>query len=403
MNKKTRKFSSYSSITNRVLSLGSEKWIPHVKARQMEKNTPDLITLTIGEPDIPVSVELIETCYKSMKTGRTRYSNGRGEAGLLKILSDKYSKSSGRKITPENILCFPGTQTALFIALQGLAEKGDEVLVGDPLYASYEGVIESTGASLVKVPLCREHEFSMQVEDLKKAITPKSKVLLLNSPHNPTGAILSEQQIVAIGNLCLDEGIWIISDEVYSDLIFEGNSENHFSPLNLENLKENTVVVSSISKSHAAPGFRSGWAVGPEKFCKQLLPLSETILFGNQPFIADMTAFALEHEKETASIMRRDYNRRAKLVAAAFSACSMLDVFYPKAGMFIMIDISQTGKTSDEFTALLLEKEHVATMPGSSFGEQAKDFIRMSLTVPDKDLREACDRIVRFVSKSNKR
>ena len=171
----------------------------------------------------------------------------------------------------------------------------------------------------------------------------------------------------------------------------------------MENLKENTVVVSSISKSHAAPGFRSGWAVGPEKFCKQLLPLSETILFGNQPFIADMTAFALEHEKETASIMRRDYNHRAKLVATAFSACPMLDVFYPKAGMFIMIDISQTGKTSDEFTALLLEKEHVATMPGSSFGEQAKDFIRMSLTVPDKDLREACDRIVRFVSKSNRR
>ena len=228
----------------------------------------------------------------------------------------------------------PRYSTALFIALQGLAEKGDEVLVGDPLYASYEGVIEATGATLVKVPLLQEHEFSMDIEDLKKAITPKSKVLLLNSPHNPTGAILSKQKILAIGDLCVKKGIWMIADEVYSDLIFESSSEKFFSPLNWEKFKDNTVVVSSISKSPAAPGFRSGWAVGPEEFCKQLLPLSETILFGNQPFIADMTAFALENEKKTAAVMRRDYDRRARLVADAFSNCFGLDAFYPKADVY---------------------------------------------------------------------
>ena len=205
-----KNFKSFSNITRRVLKLGSEKWIPHVKAREMEKNTPDLIVLTIGEPDIPVNKKLVKICSDSMNKGRTRYSSGRGEPNLLEALSSKYSKSTGSKIKRENILCFPGTQTALFVAMMGLAEKGDEVLVGDPLYASYEGVIEATGAKMVKVPLQKEIGFSMTAEALEKAITPNSKVLLLNSPHNPTGAVLTKKEIEVIGDICLENNTWII-------------------------------------------------------------------------------------------------------------------------------------------------------------------------------------------------
>ena len=396
-----KNFKSFSNITRRVLKLGSEKWIPHVKAREMEKNTPDLIILTIGEPDIPVNKQLVKICSDSMKKGRTRYSSGRGEPNLIEALSSKYSKSTGSKIKRENILCFPGTQTALFIAMMGLAEKGDEVLVGDPLYASYEGVIEATGAKMVKVPLQKEIGFSMTAEALEKAITPNSKVLLLNSPHNPTGAVLTKKEIEVIGDICLKNNIWIISDEVYADLIYEQHPPLKFSsPLDFEKFKVNTVVVSSISKSHAAPGFRSGWVIGPSEFCSQLLPLSETILFGNQPFIADMTAYALENETITAETMRKDYNRRAKIVLDSFRGINSLNPFKPNAGMFIMVDISNTGKSSEDFTSLLLEKEHVATMPGSSFGDQAKDFIRMSLTVPDEMVKEACERMKHFVLNS---
>ncbi|MCG5476465.1 MAG: pyridoxal phosphate-dependent aminotransferase, partial [Sinorhizobium fredii] len=165
------------------------------------------------------------------------------------------------------------------------------------------------------------------------------------------------------------------------------------SPFDNPDLAERTVVVSSISKSHAAPGFRSGWAVGPAEFKERLLPVSETMLFGQQPFIADMTAYALTHDIDTARQMREAYKRRAGLIAVALARAPGVSVLPPEAGMFALIDVSGTGLSGEAFAWALLEEESVAVMPGSSFGEQAKDFLRVSLTVPDQDIDEACRRI----------
>jgi arginine:pyruvate transaminase len=177
------------------------------------------------------------------------------------------------------VLCFPGTQTALFATMLGLAERGDTVLVGDPLYATYEGVIRATGAEPVTVPLRAEHGFHLRAEDVEAAVDARARVLLLNTPHNPTGAVLSREEIARIGAVCRWHDLWIVCDEVYEELILDGR--DFASPFDDAALAERTVVVSSISKSHAAPGFRSGWAVGPEAFCTRLLPVSETMLFGN--------------------------------------------------------------------------------------------------------------------------
>ncbi len=384
---------NYASITDRLAGLGSGKWEVHFRSRQMRAAGNEVIELTIGEPDIPPAAELMDVCAAAMRAGRTRYSGGRGEPALLDALAAKYSRRTGRRIGTDQVLCFPGTQTALFSVILGLAESGDAVLVPDPYYATYEGVVRATGATLVPVPTWDRHRFHLQATDLEAAITPEAKVLLLNNPHNPTGAVLTAGEIAAIGEVCRRHDLWIVCDEVYESLILEGAFA---SPFDMAELAERTIVVSSISKSHAAPGFRSGWAVGPAEFCERLLPVSEIMLFGGQPFIADMTAHALTHDIPTAATMRDAYRRRARIVCEALAGNAALTPLPPHAGMFILVDVRGTGLTGDAFARGLLEAEHVAVMPGSSFGAQAEGFIRLSLTVPDAKLAEACTRIAHF-------
>lgn len=391
---------TYASITDRLAGLGSGKWAVHFRARQLQAEGREIIELTIGEPDIPPATELLDVCAAAMRAGRTRYSNGRGEARLLDAIAAKYSRRTGRAIGTDQVLCFPGTQTALYTVMTGLVEAGDAVLIPDPYYATYEGVVRATGAAIVPVPTSDRHRFHLQADDVAAAITPETRVLLLNTPHNPTGAVLSAAEIAAIGAVCQRHDLWIVCDEVYEDLILEGSFA---SPFDSADLAGRTIVVSSISKSHAAPGFRSGWAVGPVEFCARLLPVSEIMLFGGQPFIADMTAHALTHDIPTAAAMREAYRRRAALVCAALAECPGLRPLAPEAGMFLLIDVRATGLTGDAFAHGLLEAAEVAVMPGSSFGTGAEGFIRLSLTVPDATLAEACRRIARFAAAQGRR
>lgn len=383
----------FASITDRMRGLGSGKWALHIETRKRIAAGAEIIELTIGEPDLPPDTQLLDVCSSAMYGGRTGYGYGSGDGRLAEAIAAKYSKRSGRTIRRDQVHTFPGTQTALYAAMMALAESGDDVLVGDPLYATYEGVIRSTGASVVPVPLHARHRFHMQAEDLERAITPRSRVLLLNSPHNPTGATLTAEEIAAIGEVCRKHDLWILSDEVYEDIIFKGTFA---SPFDNDDLADRTVALSSISKSHAAPGFRSGWSVGPVEFWERIQPLTETMLFGNPPFIADMTVHALTNTFDTATRLRDNYKRRAGLVVDVL-ADSVLEPLDPDAGMFILVDVSPTGLDGEAFAWRLLDAG-VAVMPGSSFGENARDFIRLSLTVPDGDLTEACGRMANLAN-----
>lgn len=386
----------YARITERLSSQGSHKWAVHMRAREMKAAGEEIIELTIGEPDIPTPADMIDEAARSMRAGRTRYTGGRGEPSILAALSDKYSKRSGREITQNQILCFPGTQSALAIAMFGLAEEGDEVITTNPCYATYEGVIKATGATPVYVPVSEKNGFRLQAADLEKAITPRSRVLLLNSPHNPTGAMLSREEIAAIGEVCIKHNLWIISDEVYELLVFNGEFS---SPLDLAELRERTVVVASISKSHSAPGFRSGWCIGPEEFTNRLLPLSEYLLFGVQPFIADMTAYALNRPATAAKQMLENFYRRAQMISERLDGQAGIACKIPQAGMFILVDIRATGLTGAEFAMRLLEEEKIATMPGDSFGSNLVGFLRLSLSVADHQIDDACAGMVRLAKR----
>lgn len=382
----------FAEITERLHDTGGAKWAVHQRCREMQRAGADIIELTIGEPDLPPDPALIEVAHRAMLAGRVGYSDGRGEPELIAALVERY-RARRADVTGDNVLCFPGTQTALFATIMGLTGPGDGVLVGDPFYATYEGVIRASGAHSVSVPLRPEHGFRMQARDLEATITPASKALLLNSPQNPSGAVLDQATVDAIGEICRRHDLWLVCDEVYEELVFDGEFLSPFDdPANADRV----IALSSISKSYAAPGFRSGWAIGPADFSEKILPLSEAMLFGNQPFIADMTAYALRNPSETARRMRRDYKHRAMIISETLASIQGITPHPPAAGMFILADVSETGLDGEAFAWALLDAG-VAVMPGSSFGENAADLIRLSLTVPDEAVISACERIARFV------
>lgn len=387
----------YADVTARLASLGSAKWEVHVKAKDMVAAGVDVIQLTIGEPDVPTPPELVAEAQRAMDAGRLGYSSGRGEAGLLNALAARYSARTGRAIAPEQIIALPGTQTALYAVMMALAGPGDEVLVGDPMYATYEGVISATGARMVPVPLHPEHGFRMQAADVTARITPRTRVLFLNSPHNPTGAVLSVADLKALGEVARAHDLWIVSDEVYEEMIFEG--ARFVSPFDLADLAERVVVTASISKSHAAPGFRSGWCVGSPEFSAQLLPVAETMLFGNQPFIADMTALAVSRPSTVARGMAERFARRAALIHARLHGVQGIRVHLPEAGMFTVIDIAASGLSGECFARALLTEERVAVMPGESFGTALAGWLRISLTQEDAVIATACGRIAAFAAR----
>ncbi len=265
-----------ASILDRVAGLGSDKWRVHVRARQMLARGEPVILLTIGEPDLPTPAELVAATHRALLAGRTGYSNGRGEAPVLQALAAKYSARSGRAVGTDQFIWVPGTQSALYLLLMALVETGDEVLVADPCYATYHGLVRATGAVTVPVALREDRGFRLDADDLARAVTPATRLIFLNSPHNPTGAVLTRDDVRAIGRVAQAHDLWILSDEVYASLIFDGPAAASFaSPFDEADLADRTVLASSLSKSHAAPGFRAGWCAGPAAFISRLLPLAE--------------------------------------------------------------------------------------------------------------------------------
>ena len=381
----------YASVTDRVAGLGGAKWAVHAHARALKSAGSPIIELTIGEPDVPTPSRYVAAAAEAMAAGRTGYSNGRGEPAVVAALAARYTARRGRRIGPEQVMCLPGTQTTLYAILRTLVDAGDEVLLGDPMYATYEGLIAQTGARIVPVPLRPEHGFRMQAADVVSRITPRTRLLFLNTPHNPTGAVLRAADIRALGEVAKAHDLWILSDEVYEDMVFPGVT--FASPLDHEDLADRVVVASSISKSYAAPGFRSGWCIGPAEFCQRLLPLSETMLFGSQPFIADMTALAVSEPSPVAPGMAERFSRRAALIAQGLDGVAGLRVHRPEAGMFALVDVRATGLSGEGFARGLLDQQLVAVMPGESFGAGLSGWLRLSLTQPDEVIIEATNRI----------
>jgi arginine:pyruvate transaminase len=387
----------FAKVTQRLAGLGSEKWAVHIEGRRRADLGEPMIFLSIGEPDAPPPAAIFDVAERQMRAGRTRYSNGRGEPDVLRALSRLYTERTGRSISTSQFLFLPGTQTALYVAMMVLVEPGDEVLMADPYYATYEGVIAAAGGVAVPVRVDPDHGFHLKAAELERAITSKTRVLLMNTPSNPTGAVFTREEIARIGKVCEKHDLWIICDEVYASITY-GNTV-FASPFDRAELEKRTVVVSSVSKSHAMPGFRCGWIASSEEFCAAALPVSETMLFGSQPFLEDATAFALDNHFPEVDAMKHAYERRAQILVEGLRASKTVSARMPEGGMFVMVDVRKTGLSGRAFAERLLAEENVVTMPGESFGAGGAGHLRVALTVDESQIAEACRRIARLADR----
>ena len=377
----------YASVTSRLNGLGSDKWAVHFTAIQRARTGEQLVFLSIGEPDLPPPPSVIEAAVAGLQRGRTRYAPSRGEPGAVAAVAAHLTRRSGRPVGEDEVICVPGTQSGLYATINSLVEQGDEVLVPDPYYATYEAVVASSGATFVPVPTTPEDEFHLRPEALEAAITPRSRVLLLNSPSNPTGAVLSAAEVEAIGAVCERHDLWIVCDEVYADLVY---GQPFVSPFDHPVLRERTITTASISKSHALPGLRVGWVAGPAEAMERVTLLTETMLFGGQPFLADALAEALDGEHPEVAALKGTFEARGHVVADTLAGSPACSTRVPEGGMFLMVDVRPTGLTGEQFAWRLLDEHHVVVMPGESFGSRGAGHVRIALTAEAAVLRDAC-------------
>ncbi len=385
----------YAAVTERLSRLGSEKWAIHIEGRRRAASFGNkgekLIFLSIGEPDAAPPAAILDVAARQMKNGRLHYSAGRGEPIVLEALSRYYTRQTGRMIGADQFLFLPGTQTALSLAFYTLLEPGDEVLLLDPYYATYEAVVTAPGGVPVAVPLDPDRGFHPDIAAIEKAVTSRTRAILLNSPSNPTGAVFTRAENLAIGAIAKRHDLWIISDEVYASQV-HGNHVFH-SPFSESDLEERTIVVSSLSKSHALPGFRCGWIAASADYVTTALPVSESLLFGSQPFLEDAAAFALDTEFAETAAMKNAYLARARVLMDGVRDARGVNARLPEGGMFVMLDVRGTGLSGEDFARRLLHEENVVTMSGESFGVRGAGHVRVALTVDEASIAEAARRI----------
>ncbi len=383
----------YASIVNRAVSKGWQAWNVHMKARQLMAQGEEVLLLTIGDPDFETPSPIIDRAVQSMRSGRTHYTPLMGEMPLRGILAERYTKELGRSVDVDNVIVVAGAQCGLFAACLCIMEPGDEVIVLDPTYTTYAYVIGSAGATTVTVPLRPERHFQVDPEDIADAVTERTRAIIINTPHNPTGAVLHQAAIDALAEIATRHDLWLITDEVYSTITFE---QPHISLASHPALADRTVTISSLSKSHAMTGWRLGWAIGPSTLIGYTANIMAGMLFGLPAFIQDAAVTALTDEWHQAETMRKRYRARRDMVCAALQDAPGVSCHRPAGGMYIMLDVRETGLSSIDYADRLLEDEHVALLPGEGFGDSAAGHLRLSLTAPDDQLAAACVRIARF-------
>lgn len=382
----------YSALTQRIAGDGAAAWQIHDRALQLREQGVDVLLLSIGDPDFDTPQPIVQAAIASLLAGDTHYPAVRGSRGLRDSIARRHRQRSGQVVDAEHVIVFPGAQCAVYSVAQCLLDPGDEVIVAEPMYVTYEGVIGACAATVVPVPVRPQNGFRVDPVDVAARITEKTRAILLNSPNNPSGASLPLATWQDLAALCIRHDLWLISDEVYSDLLYEGE---HISPASLPGMAERTATINSLSKSHAMSGWRVGWVVGPKPMAGHLVNLSLSMLFGIPDFVQNAAQLALDRDLPEVASMREEYRQRRDLVCASLGQCQGLRPIRPDGGMFVMVDVGQTGLSAQRFAERLLEGYGVSVLAGEAFGPSAAGHIRIGLVVDRPKLADACRRIVR--------
>lgn len=384
----------YSSLIERVSGSSADVWDSHYAAVAAKKAGEDVIVLSVGDPDFATPPAVIEAALDAMNSGDTHYTSIKGNNALRSCIAERHQQSSGQEVDLDNVIITSGAQNALFGITQCISEAADEIIVLQPMYVTYEATIQATGAKLVPVVLDVESGFSLDAEKLKAAITANTRAIYFATPSNPTGITLKEDELAAIAELAVEHDLWVVSDEVYAEFVYE-NDFHHIA--GLPGMAERTVTIGSMSKSYAMSGWRVGWAIAPTGLIDNLERLALCMLYGLPGFIQQASLHALLHCEQDMLEMREIYRRRRDLLLERFASIPGLKALKPDAGMFLMVDVRGTGLSAPEFVKQLYDHTGVSVLDATAFGASAEGFVRVSYTVEDSLLDDAMARICKFV------
>lgn len=357
---------------------------------------PDAISLGVGEPDFDTPWHIRDEGIFALEKGKTFYTSNAGLTELRTEICNYLKRKQGLEYDPaKEVLITVGGSEAIDVGLRAMINPGDEVLIPQPSYVSYEPCAVLAGAKPVIIDLKAENEFRLTAQELEAAITEKTKVLILPFPNNPTGAIMERKDLEAIAKVILKHDIFVMSDEIYSELTYKGE---HVSIAALPGMQERTILINGFSKAYAMTGWRLGYACGPREIITQMTKIHQFAIMCAPTTSQYAAVEALKNGDKDVEEMRTSYNQRRRFLMDAFRKLG-LECFEPYGAFYVFPCIKEFGMTSDEFATRFLEEEKVAAVPGTAFGDSGEGFLRISYAYSLEKLKLAMGRLETFVTR----
>jgi len=384
----------FSDTSHRLNTDEGDAWgAVHDQALEMQRAGEDVVVLSIGDPDFRTPDPIVDNAVSHMRVGRTHYSPALGELNLRRAVADYETRVSPHSCSIDEVAIFPGVTSAIYCVMSCLLNPKDTILIVDPQYVGYAPIMQALDVNVNLVSAQADNGFVIQLDALVDAITDETRVVFLNTPANPTGAIIEQTTLQELARICQQRDIWLVCDEVYSMFTFD---KPHVSLRTAAERLDYLVVIDGLSKSHAMSGWRMGWTVAPQALTEHLGNFLAMSVFGCPQFVQDASAFALNNDEYYVKEMRDEYRKRRDAVCERLLSMPKFRFHKPDAGMFIMIDVKAFGNDDKAFAQRLLDAQRLSVLPGSAFGDSTTGHVRYSLVQPMDVLMEGCDRLERF-------
>ena len=360
------------------------------KVKELKKQGIEVADFSVGRPDFDTPQHIKKATKKALDEGLVHYTSSAGIIKLREAVCYRFEKDYKININPEEVIITAGASEAVYIALQSILNQGDEVLVPEPMYVYYSGWSFLGGAKCVTFPLRSEDNFLLNAEEMKKHITPQTKVLILTSPHNPTGQVFNEDHIKKIAKLAIKYNLIVISDDIYNKILYD--DVEHFSIAKLDGMKERTIIIGSLSKTYAMDGWRVGYLVAPLEIISGAIKMHQHVLSCPNTFVQVGAQVALISSQDCVKEMVTEFDRRRRLLMSYLDDMGISYV-RPRGAFYIFPSIKKFCMSSKEFSDYLLEEARVAVVPGDAFGKTGEGYIRIAYTTPYKEIEKGMERV----------
>lgn len=366
------------------------------RALALEAEGADIIHLEVGEPDFKTPANILEAGIRALRAGDTHYGPAPGIPELRGAIAQDLSVSLGIEVKPEEVVVTPGGKAIAFFAFLALVERGDEVIYTNPGFPVYEAMTDFIGAKGVPLRLLEERGFRFEVEDFLSKVSPKTRLIVINSPHNPTGSVLTKSELEMVAEVAVERGLWVLSDEVYNRIIYEGE---YLSIASLPGMRRRTIILDSFSKSYAMTGWRLGFGIMPPELASHITRLVINSNSCTPAFIQRAGIEALKGPQEAVTKMVAAFRERREVIVEGLNAIEGLRAVKPQGAFYVFPNIEGVGMGSREFADYLLKEAGVALLPGTAFGDYGEGFIRISYANSLDNIRKALDRIAKAVAR----